>query len=157
MISRFFWSAVVCVSLSISAHAGLIEICKDSFPAGSLSGTFSFTVAGQSGTFVAPVGACTAAFSLPDGPAFITELPQIDATLFSIDTFPADRLLSFDLGAGTATVQIVAGDISHETVLTFTNAPAGAMVIPEPGTAWLLGLGGLAFCAVRRRRRTHLN
>ena len=136
MISRFFWSAIVLVCLSSSARAGYIEICKDSLPAGALSGLFSFTVLGQSGTFVAPAGACTLPFQLPDGLANITEVFQVDAMFFGVATFPEDRLVSFDSITGSAIVQIVAGDISTQTVVTFTNTP-----IPEPGTGWLFGTG----------------
>jgi hypothetical protein len=141
---RPFWSAIVFVGLSSSAHAGFIEICKDSIPAGSLSGLFSFTIAGQSGTFDVPVGACTADFQLPDGLALITEVSRNDAMFFSVSTFPDDRLVSFDPIMGSATVQIVPGDISTETVVDFINAP-----IPEPGTGWLFG-SGLTLWALRR-------
>ena len=36
-------------------------------------------------------------------------------------------------------VLIVPGDISTQTVITFTNAPVTG--VPEPGTGWLFGLG----------------
>jgi hypothetical protein len=132
---RFVWMAIVVVCLSNSARAGFIEICKDSLPFGGLSGSSSFTVGGLSGTLVVPVGACTLPFELTDGLADITELPQLHAKLVGVSTFPDDRLLTFDLLAGTASVLIVPGDISNETVVTFTNTP-----IPEPGTVGLLGL-----------------
>ena len=148
MIYRLFWSAILVIGLSRSAHAGFIEICKDSVPVGALTGLFSFTVAGQSGTFPAPVGACTPAFQLPNGPAFITEVPKTGSTIFGVSTFPTNRLDSFDPITGTARVQIVAGDISTQTVVTFANTPAGPS-IPEPGTGWLLGLG-LAYWGIRR-------
>ena len=150
MISRLFWGAITVVCLSSSAHAGFIEICKDSVPAGALSGLFSFTVAGQTGTFAAPVGACTPAFQLPNGPAFISEVPKAGVTIFGVSTFPTSRLDSFDPITGTAKVEIVAGDISTQTVVTFANTPAApGPSIPEPRTGWLVGLG-LAYWAVRR-------
>jgi len=145
MSLRLFLSAIVFVGLSGSAQAGFLEVCKDSVPLDSLGGLFSFTIAGQSGTFEAPVGACTSAIELPDGEAVISEVPQEGAMLFSIFTFPEERLISFDLSLGTATVQIVEGDISTQTVVTFTNTP-----IPEPATGWLV-VSGLAFWALRRK------
>jgi PEP-CTERM motif len=149
---RLFWSAmrsaVVLVCLSGYAHAGLIEFCKDDTPVGSLSGLAVFAIAGQAGTVTVPVGACSSAITLPDGPATITELPQPGTSLISVFTFPYDRLLSFDPTTDSAVVLIVPGDISTETVVTFTNAPVSS--VPEPGSGCLFGLG-LSFWALRRK------
>jgi hypothetical protein len=73
---------------------------------------------------------------LPDGFATITELPQPGTTLLGVFTFPNDRLISFDPTTKSAIVLITPGDISTQTVITFTNAS-----VPEPGTGWLFGLG----------------
>lgn len=140
---RLFWraipSAVVLVCLSGYAQAGLIEICKDASPVGSLNGLSTFTIAGQSEAVVVPVGACSPAIQLPNGFATITELSQSGTILLGVSTFPTDRLISFDAITRSAIVLVVAGDISTQTVVMFTNAPATG--VPEPGTAWLLGLG----------------
>jgi hypothetical protein len=136
--------------LSGYAQAGFIEICKEDSPVGSLSGVSTFTIAGQPGTVAIPVGACAPAIQLPDGFATITELPLPGTILIGVSTFPDNRLISFDAATRSAVVLIVAGDISTETVITFTNAPVTG--IPEPGTGWLFGLG-LTFWALRVRRR----
>jgi hypothetical protein len=158
MSYRLLWSAiqsaVVLVSLSGYAQAGLIEICKDDSPAGSLSGLATFTIAGQPGTVAVPVGACSSAIPLPNGFATITELAQPGTTLLGVSAFPSDRLISFDATTATAVVLIVAGDISTETVITFTNAPVTG--IPEPGTGWLFGLG-LTFWTFRAMRKKLAN
>ena len=150
MSYRLFWTAMrsgaVLVCLSGHAQAGFIEICKDASPAGSLNGVSTFTIAGQPGTVAVPVGACAPAIQLPNGFATITELSQPGATLIGVSTFPGDRLISFDATTASAVVLIVAGDISTQTVITFTNAPVTG--VPEPGTGWLLGLG-LSFWAIR--------
>ena len=146
MSFRIFQSAVVLVCLSSCAQAGFIEICKDDSPAGSLSGLSTFAIAGQSGTVAVLVGACSPALQLPDGFATITELPQPGTALLTFLTFPNDRLISFDPTTRSAVVLIAPGDISTETVITFTNAPVSS--VPEPGTGWLFGLG-LIFCAAR--------
>jgi hypothetical protein len=143
-------SAIVLVCLSGCAQAGLIEICKDDSPTGSLSGVSTFAIAGQPGTVAVPVGACSPAITLPDGFATITELPQPGATLLDVSVFPSDRLISFDAATASAVVSIVPGDISNETVITFTNAPVTG--VPEPGTEWMLGLG-LTFWACRATRK----
>ena len=151
MSFRIFQSAVVLVCLSSCAQAGFIEICKDDSPAGSLSGLSTFAIAGQSGTVAVLVGACSPALQLPDGFATITELPQPGTALLTFLTFPNDRLISFDPTTRSAVVLIAPGDISTETVITFTNAPVSS--VPEPGTGWLFGLG-LTFCAARLVKRS---
>jgi hypothetical protein len=143
-------SAVVLVCLYGSARAGTIEICKDASPVGSLSGLSTFTIAGQAGTVAVLVGACSPAIQLPDGFATITELAQSGTTLLGVSTFPGDRLISFDASTQSAVVLIVAGDVSTETVITFTNAPVTG--VPEPGTGWLFGLG-LTFWACSATRK----
>ncbi len=150
MSNRLFWSAMALVWLSSSAHAGFIEICKDAVPPGSLSGAFTFTIAGQSGTFETPAGACTADFQLPDGLATITELSSDDATFVGVSSFPDDRLISFDATTDSAVVLIVPGDVSTETVVTFADAPIAG--VPEPKTGWLLGLS-LTLWVIRRNVR----
>jgi hypothetical protein len=139
MSFRFLCSALVLLGLAGGAQAGMIEICKDANPAGSLSGLATFTIAGQAATVVVPVGACSPALEVPDGFATITELPQADASLLGVSVFPNDRLISFDPATATAVVLIVAGDISTETAITFTNAPLTG--VPEPATGWLTALG----------------
>lgn len=152
MSCRFLWRAIqattLLLCLSGSAHAGFIEICKDDSPAGSLSGTSSFTIAGQAGTVSVPVGACSPAIQLPNGFATIAELPQTGTTLLGVVTFPNDRLISFDVTARSAVVLIVPGDISTQTVLTFINTPA--VGVPEPATGWLCGLA-LTLWSLRRK------
>ena len=155
MSYRLLWtairSAVVLVCFSDYAQAGFIEICKDSSPAGSLSGISTFTIAGQPGTVAVLVGACSPAIQLPNGFATITELAQAGTTLIGVSTFPGDRLISFDAATQSAVVLIVAGDVSTETVLTFTNAPATG--VPEPATGWLFGVGLTLWALCRRGER----
>ena len=154
MSYRLFWTAirstVVAVCFAGCAQAGLIEICKDDSPVGSLSGVSTFAIAGQTGTVVVLVGACSPAITLPNGFATITELPQPGAALLNVSVFPSDRLISFDPATASAVVLIVAGDISNETVITFTNAPVNG--VPEPSTGWLFGVG-LTFWACRAKRK----
>jgi len=152
MSYRLLWraiqSAVVLICVSGCAQAGFIEICKNDSPVGSLSGVSNFTIAGQAGTVGVLVGACSPAIQLPDGFATITELTQPGATLLGVSAFPGDSLISFDTATASAVVLIAPGDVSTETVITFTNTPVTG--VPEPGTGWLFGLG-LACWALRRK------
>jgi hypothetical protein len=153
MSYRFVCAAVVLLGLADRAQAGMIEICKDASPAASLNGLATFTITGQTAMVIVPVGACSPALEVPNGFVSITELPQPGASLLGVSTFSNDRLISFDPATATAVVLIVAGDISTETVITFTNAPLTG--VPEPGTGWLVALGLVSGAArrIRRNRR----
>jgi hypothetical protein len=160
MNSRLFWIAIVFVCLCGSAHAGVIEICKLSDPSDSLSGFYSFTIVGQPGSVGVPAGSCTEPFLLPDGNAIITELPNPDSVFEKVEVFPGDQLISVDPLTASATVLIAPGALSDdpltEVTVTFTNTP-----VPEPGTAWIVGLGLTVWAlrtatssVVRRARRS---
>jgi PEP-CTERM motif len=152
---RLIWTGlrnvVMLGCLSGYAQAGLLEICKDARPVGALSGVSTFAIAGQPGTVPVPVGACSPAIQLPDGFATITELPQPGASLLDVSTFPSDRLVSFDATTASAVVLLVPGDISTQTVITFTNAPVTG--VPEPGTGWLFGLGSMFLALQAKPKR----
>ena len=87
MSYRLFWtavrSAVVLVCLSGYAQAGIIEICKDASPAGSLSGLSTFTIAGQPGRWRSWWARALPRFSCP------MDLPQLQNSLS-----PAPRCLA---------------------------------------------------------------
>jgi hypothetical protein len=109
------------------ASTGFLEVCKTSDTANPVTGSFSFTVAAGAATLTrsVPVGACSGPIELPAGQATITEASVTGVGVNSITatglTSPANRLVRSDLGAQTAVVMIVAGDISTETVATFRN------------------------------------
>lgn len=161
MSSRLFWTALVFVCLSVSAHAGLLEICKVSDPPGSLSSYFYyFGISGAGaglGEIPVFVDSCTPdPIVLPDGPYVITEAPDPTSVLESVFTFPGDPggalggpLIAVDLQAETATVQLGGGsdpnDLTDLVTISFTNTPA---TVPEPGTGWLLGLGLMTVCVL---------
>ena len=154
MNSRLFWIAIVFVCLCGSAHAGVIEICKLSDPSDSLSGFYSFTIAGQPGTVGVPAGSCTEPFLLPDGDAVITELVNLDSVFEKVEVFPGDQLISVDPRTASATVLIAPGGLSDPSTwatVTFTNAPVAPF--PEPGTGWVVGLG-LTVWALRTATRS---
>ena len=108
---------------------GFLEICKEADPsAGPVTGSFTFTVAGT--TVMVPVGQCSQPIQLPAGPVTITEAPRAGFQLVNVRTDP-DRLISADLENRTATVQIVGGNISTQTIVRFRNraVPPGQLKI----------------------------
>jgi hypothetical protein len=60
------------------------------------------------------------------GTVTITEDAQAGYQVADIYTIPADRLVSKDLNARTATVTIVQGDVSSQTIVVFVNRAATA-------------------------------
>jgi len=111
-----------------AASAQVIEICKSS--ANGMSGRgFSYTVApsGGSSFSVGPIagGRCSGPISVQGATAVITEQQSDPATdVKSIVVRPTNRKLSEDLGNRRVTVTTGAST-SSETLVTFTNQPAG--------------------------------
>jgi hypothetical protein len=98
-------------------RTGVLEICK----VGShMAGTFGFRVQGVSQTIEVEVGTCSFPITLPAGPVTVTEIARQGFSVQSI-TADDDRLVSSDLGRGTATVRIDPGDESNQTIVWFTN------------------------------------
>ncbi|MDQ4090309.1 MAG: hypothetical protein M3163_08400 [Actinomycetota bacterium] len=97
---------------------GFLEVCKEA-DGPAVTGDFTFEVAGH--TVVVPVGACSGPVELPAGPVTIREVAVEGLTLTAVHALPAHRLLAQDLGAATARVTVVAGDVSAQTAVTFTN------------------------------------
>ena len=158
MIPRLFRSAVAFLCFCLSAHAGIIEICKVSDPSGSLADPFYFfTIAGESqlGSILVPVDACSDTIQLPaDGQYTITETPDPTSELEDVYTFPDFALLSVDLPDDSATVLSEGGtDPTQEVTVFFVNTPAAA--VPEPATGWPLLSLGLTVMALRGKLRKH--
>jgi hypothetical protein len=124
---------------------GVLEICKAAAGEEQFSGTFGFKVQGVDGVVQVPVGYCSLPIKLSPGPVTVTEVQRPGYSVASITAVgPANdnRLLGSDLGAGTATVQIVAGGAANQTMLTFTNK-----VIPK---------GYLEVCKAKHRQNDKL-
>jgi len=116
--------------LVVGAHAAsaqVIEICKSS--SNGMSGrTFSFAVAPSGGSsFSVNVngGRCSGPITVAGATAVITEQQSDPATdVKSVTVRPSLRKTSEDLAARRVTVQTGAST-SSETLVTFTNQPAG--------------------------------
>lgn len=66
--------------------------------------------------------ACSPAIQLPAGTATVTEVGQPGAVVTDVSTAPAARLISHSQGSRSATVAVVEGSVSTQTVVTFTNS-----------------------------------
>jgi hypothetical protein len=117
-LSLFLVGVPVVVLAAQGGPAGFLEICKQA-DGPAVTGDFDFTVGGR--TVTVPVGACSAAIALPAGPATITEVLVEGTSVSDIRTSPAERLVSRDLAGRVAQVTVVAGDVSAQTTVTFTN------------------------------------
>jgi hypothetical protein len=112
---------------------GLLTICKVA-GSGITPGTTSFSF-NAAGTLVnvpagaAPGGTCSAALVVQANPALLISETLNGYALTAVTTFPAGLLVNSNLGAGTASVTVNAGET---TIVTFLNA-----TIPPPLTGYL--------------------
>jgi hypothetical protein len=113
------------------APTGRLQICKEADGSG-VTGDFTFTFAGKTRTI--PVGACTSLIVVPVGSLTITEVARAGYTLTDIYTIPADRLISENLAARSATVTIVQGNASTQTIVVFRNRAQTTQT--TTGIAW---------------------
>jgi hypothetical protein len=116
-------SAIVAVLLVIAftpavAQAHALQICKLSDQTSPVTGTFSFTVSGQSGTFSLAVGECIIIPNIGTGQFTVIEQPTAGTTVSSITVAPIANLVSFNLATGSVTVTVVE---PGTTTVTFTN------------------------------------
>jgi hypothetical protein len=112
---------------------GVLEVCKYAAQGTSVSGVFQFTVSGSvyssaSNALSVPVGACSGPVLVHAGAVTVTELPTAGSQLVEVQTNPLDSLASVNVPGGSAVVTVLAGDVSTETVVSFTNSPAAAQL-----------------------------
>ena len=140
--------------LSVPASAtvtptGVMEVCKTSDATNPVTGTFSFRIV-QGATVITrtiPVNACSGPITLAAGEATVTEAAVSGVGVNLITALGPGgivRLVRSDLGDRTATLQIVAGDSSLQTLVTFRNfrTPTGYIEVCKdaaPGTTFPAG------------------
>ena len=112
---------------------GLVQVCKVAGSGVATGTNFSFNVAGTLVTVAAgsaPGGTCGTPVTVPTGSAVVTETLPGGTVLAGVSTLPsAGLLVSSNLGAGTATVTVVAGG---QTNLVFVDAAT-----PLPNTGYV--------------------
>ena len=107
-----------CTPTSTPTPKGRLQICKEADGAG-VSGYFEFDFANRSKTV--PVGACSALITVDAGSLTITEEVQAGYKVTDVYTIPANRLVSKNINARSATVTIVQGNASSQTIVVFRN------------------------------------
>ena len=119
---------------------GFVQVCKKAATGDAITGNFSFVVAagGTRTSVTVAVGACSASIRVPAGQATVTEGPRDTAAVTAIDVAPADRAVSSSVANRTATVKVVAGAATTQTVVTFTNKT----VPPPTGTLRVCKVAG---------------
>jgi hypothetical protein len=120
-------STATTVSYTNTLVDGFVEVCKQAATGSGLTGSFQFTITGAmnfSRTVSVPVGACSDSIAVPAGQVVVAETGAAATYVTSITAAPAQNLLSSNLTAATATVAIVPGDVSTETIVTFTDSPS---------------------------------
>jgi hypothetical protein len=107
---------------------GTIEICKSS--ANGMTGrSFDFTWTdrhGATGSVSVVGGGCSSPISVAGGKVTVVEAQGGATVVQSIKTLPKLRVLSSNLGTGTAVIKAPAG--GTETVVTFTNVVPSAEI-----------------------------
>jgi hypothetical protein len=120
------------------APKGKLQICKEAGGDG-VSGDFKFRFDTRSR--IVPVGTCSLIISVNAGTLTVSEDARAGYHLVDIYTIPANRLISKDLNNRTATVTIVQGNASTQTIVVFVNislrdteSPNGTSLVPAPDT-----------------------
>lgn len=108
-----------CTPTSTPVPTGRMQICKEAEDSG-VTGYFTFNFEGTRSRQV-PVGACAGLITVNAGTLTISEVLQTGYTVADIYTIPADRLISKDLSAGSASVTIVEGTAASQTIVIFRN------------------------------------
>jgi hypothetical protein len=139
LTASFDWSTQIAsarfANCQNPAYDGYLEICKQTDPDYPVTGPFSFMVTQppffSTGPIVVPVGACSPPTQVPSGILTINEAPQVGVAVENVTAYSYDQygnyineLDSWVPPQQTATVTVVPGGVSLETVATYTNYAA---------------------------------
>jgi hypothetical protein len=167
---RLLFTALIVTSISVvgavgTAYAtpqpttGVLEICKAKSK--GVAGSFGFTIQGRTGVIQVPVDGCSFPIKLSAGEVTVTEVARPGYSVAAIaanDRANDRRLLGWDLAKGSATVRIVPGGVSNQTILTFTNkaTPKGYLQICKAKSSPTEQLSGDFFFTVSQPGRPTL-
>jgi hypothetical protein len=137
-------STTTTVNYTNKKVTGFIEVCKRAAPGTGLTGNFQFTITGAMGftdTVSVPVGACSDSIQVPAGPVKVQETGTRATYVVDITVQGGEGALppGPDLANATVTVGVVPGDVSTETIVTFTDSPSVLKICKVAGDDSLLG------------------
>lgn len=138
-------STTTTVNYTNKEVTGFIEVCKQAAAGTGLTGNFQFTITGAMGftdTVSVPVGACSDSIQVPAGPVTVQETGDAATYVVDITVQGGQGALppGPDLSAANVTVGVVPGDVSTETIVTFTNSPSVLKICKVAGDDSLLGV-----------------
>jgi len=113
---------VTTVDSGVGDGTGFVEVCKQqrAGTTGLEGRIFTFNIGGIIRTV--PVGQCSAPVEVAAGPVVISESQaQVNYRLFDVTSNVAGSIIARNLPAGQATVNVRAGTIANETIVTFIN------------------------------------
>ena len=128
----------------ILPNTGFLQICKVAGAGVAVGTPFDFSVAGNTVRVLAgpaPGGSCSTPLVMPVGAVFLAETASPGTVMTSVTTLPAGLLVSNNLSAGTATVNVNTGG---QTIATFVNTVVSAIPV---GTIEICKLGGAGVTA----------
>jgi hypothetical protein len=132
--------AFIATSGALRAHN--LQICKSNDLTGPVSGTFQFTVVGQQGTTAVQVGSCVTISDIGIGSFTVIEQSSAGVVVTGIAVEPSANMVSSDLGARSATLNIFDGST---TTVTFTNKANSTALSGPPSAPGRFTGGGSIF------------
>ena len=99
---------------------GFVKICKAGAST-AVTGSFSFTVTGVKDPVAVPVGGCSKSIATTLRRVTVTEVARTGFVAAKIAAKPDGRLVSANVAKATADVKVPAGNVTSQTVVTFTN------------------------------------
>jgi hypothetical protein len=108
-------------------QGGYLEICKQAAPGPPLTGSFTYTITGVLTPVTVQAGYCSPPLEVPAGTLLITEIGRSGITMQACTVFPNLNSVSGSCHpgpvstGGSVKVNVVAGPMSTQTVVIFTN------------------------------------
>lgn len=121
---------------------GYIEVCLETLADRAVQGRYGFTLGADATVYEAQAGYCTFPIESAAGEVEVHALPETGTTVTAIATQPANRLIRFDLRKEKATIRIVAGDISTQSVVVFTRVQGAQPAVATGSSAAALPVVG---------------
>src|SRR5262249_50024900 len=100
---------------------GYLKICKAA-ASSAVTRSYQFTVSGLKDPVTVPVGKCGGSIPTTLRRVTVTEVAKPGFVVSKIAAKPDGRLVSADRGTRKAVVKVPAGNVTSQSVVTFTNS-----------------------------------